>query len=83
MVCMLVHDFVLAIKKVVLSQALLHASVDLRKKLVIDWIPACDLEDATEKEVSGYSVPSVATLFVFFFVSHLDKKIFLAESRCL
>lgn len=31
-------------------KALLHASVDLRKKLVIDWIPACDLEDATEKE---------------------------------
>lgn len=31
-------------------KALLHASVDLGKKLVIDWIPACDLEDATEKE---------------------------------
>ncbi|KAJ4702762.1 CTP synthase family protein [Melia azedarach] len=31
-------------------KALLHASVELRKKLVIDWVPACDLEDATEKE---------------------------------
>ncbi|KAK3189123.1 hypothetical protein Dsin_028684 [Dipteronia sinensis] len=32
------------------TKALLHASVALRKKLVIDWIAACDLEDATEKE---------------------------------
>ncbi|KAJ0017766.1 hypothetical protein Pint_11685 [Pistacia integerrima] len=31
-------------------QALLHASVELRKKLIVDWIPACDLEDSSAKE---------------------------------
>jgi CTP synthase len=31
----------------------LHASVSLRKKLVVDWIPASDLEDETAKEVSN------------------------------
>ncbi|GAV80102.1 GATase domain-containing protein/CTP_synth_N domain-containing protein [Cephalotus follicularis] len=31
-------------------KALLHASVARRKKLIVDWIPASDLEDATEKE---------------------------------
>ncbi|KAG5249582.1 hypothetical protein OIU77_026834 [Salix suchowensis] len=33
-----------------LLKALLHASVSLRKKLVVDWIPASDLEDETAKE---------------------------------
>jgi CTP synthase len=32
-------------------KALLHASVACRKKLVVDWVPACDLEKETEKEV--------------------------------
>ncbi|XP_024020171.1 CTP synthase [Morus notabilis] len=31
-------------------KALLHASVAQRKKLFVDWIAACDLEDATAKE---------------------------------
>ncbi|KAJ9168435.1 hypothetical protein P3X46_019960 [Hevea brasiliensis] len=31
-------------------KALLHASVALRRKLVVDWVPACDLEDETAKE---------------------------------
>ncbi|KAH0911153.1 hypothetical protein HID58_034474 [Brassica napus] len=31
-------------------KALLHASVACRKKLVVDWVPACDLEKETEKE---------------------------------
>ncbi|XP_011020952.1 PREDICTED: CTP synthase-like isoform X1 [Populus euphratica] len=35
-----------------LLKALLHASVSLRKKLVVDWIPASDLEDETAKENS-------------------------------
>ncbi|KAM7270350.1 hypothetical protein ACFE04_029564 [Oxalis oulophora] len=31
-------------------KALLHASVARRKKLMVDWVSACDLEDAVEKE---------------------------------
>ncbi|GAB2226370.1 hypothetical protein Droror1_Dr00022174 [Drosera rotundifolia] len=31
-------------------KALLHASVALKRKLVIDWVPASDLEDATKEE---------------------------------
>ncbi|BAT75242.1 uncharacterized protein HKW66_Vig0037500 [Vigna angularis] len=31
-------------------KALLHASVDCKKKLVVDWIPATNLESATAKE---------------------------------
>ncbi|EFH63309.1 predicted protein [Arabidopsis lyrata subsp. lyrata] len=32
-------------------KALLHASVACRKKLEVDWVPACDLEKETAKEV--------------------------------
>ena len=32
-------------------QALLHASVAHNRKLVVDWVPAGDLEDDTFKEV--------------------------------
>ncbi|CAI0546159.1 unnamed protein product [Linum tenue] len=32
-------------------KALLHASVALQKKLVVDWVPATDLEDETAQEV--------------------------------
>lgn len=32
-------------------QALLHASVACRRKLVLDWVPAGDLEDITAQEV--------------------------------
>ncbi|XP_031392837.1 CTP synthase-like isoform X1 [Punica granatum] len=31
-------------------KALLHASVAWRKKLVVEWVPACDLEDTTAQE---------------------------------
>ncbi|XP_044496786.1 CTP synthase-like isoform X2 [Mangifera indica] len=31
-------------------KALLHASVELGKKLIVDWVPACDLEDSSAKE---------------------------------
>ncbi|XP_065847848.1 uncharacterized protein [Euphorbia lathyris] len=31
-------------------KALLHAAVGCRKKLVVDWVPACDLEDGMSKE---------------------------------
>ncbi|GAB2215837.1 hypothetical protein Droror1_Dr00020240 [Drosera rotundifolia] len=31
-------------------KALLHASVALNRKLVIDWVPVSDLEDATKEE---------------------------------
>ena len=33
-------------------QALLHASVACRRKLIVEWIAAGDLEDVTAKEVS-------------------------------
>jgi CTP synthase len=32
-------------------QALLHASVDCRRKLVIEWVASTDLEDSTAIEV--------------------------------
>ncbi|KAM3300359.1 hypothetical protein ACQJBY_041394 [Aegilops geniculata] len=31
-------------------KALLHASVALDRKLVVDWVPSCDLEDSAAKE---------------------------------
>ncbi|KAG1335183.1 CTP synthase [Cocos nucifera] len=31
-------------------KALLHASIACHRKLVVDWVPASDLEDTTEKE---------------------------------
>ncbi|KAF8726756.1 hypothetical protein HU200_019228 [Digitaria exilis] len=31
-------------------KALLHASVALGRKLVVDWVPSCDLEDSTAEE---------------------------------
>ncbi|GAB4841590.1 CTP synthase 1 [Ancistrocladus abbreviatus] len=31
-------------------KALFHASVSLHRKLVVDWVPSSDLEDATRKE---------------------------------
>ena len=33
-------------------QALLHASVACKRKLVVDWVSATDLEDATYMEVT-------------------------------
>ena len=35
-----------------LLQALLHASVACRRKLVVEWVAAGDLEDVTAKEVN-------------------------------
>lgn len=35
-----------------LCQALLHASVALDRKLVVDWVPSTDLEDSAAEEVS-------------------------------
>uniref|UniRef100_A0A2P2JMU5 CTP synthase (glutamine hydrolyzing) n=2 Tax=Rhizophora mucronata TaxID=61149 RepID=A0A2P2JMU5_RHIMU len=31
-------------------KALLHASVACRQKLIVEWVPACDLEDVTAQE---------------------------------
>jgi CTP synthase len=31
----------------------LHASVDCRRKLVVEWVAAGDLEDVTAKEVNN------------------------------
>jgi CTP synthase len=33
-----------------LFQALLHASVAMERKLVVDWVPSCDLEDSSARE---------------------------------
>ncbi|XP_066361592.1 uncharacterized protein [Miscanthus floridulus] len=39
-------------------KALLHASVALDRKLVVDWVPSCDLEDSTAEEgADGVLVP--------------------------
>ena len=35
-----------------LLQALVHASVGCRRKLVVEWVEASHLEDITDKEVS-------------------------------
>lgn len=40
------------LSKSTLFQALLHASVAMDRKLVVEWVPACDLEDPSAKEVS-------------------------------
>lgn len=29
----------------------MHASVALKRKLVVEWVPSCDLEDSTAEEV--------------------------------
>jgi CTP synthase (UTP-ammonia lyase) len=47
-------------------QALLHASVDCRRKLVVDWVASTDLEDSTKIEVR-----------VFFFFCMFDLGCFL------
>lgn len=41
-------------------QALMHASVACNRKLIVDWVPAGDLEDDTFKEVI-IDLPTVAT----------------------
>lgn len=30
----------------------MHASVAMERKLVVEWVPSCDLEDSSAKEVS-------------------------------
>ena len=40
------------LSKLTLLQALLHASVAMERKLVVEWVPSCDLEDSSAKEVS-------------------------------
>ncbi|KAL2320399.1 hypothetical protein Fmac_029368 [Flemingia macrophylla] len=46
------------VKKGLLCQALLHASVARNRKLIVDWVPTRDLEDVTYKEgVNGVLVP--------------------------
>jgi hypothetical protein len=43
------HCFLTCVWKIL--QALLHASVDCRRKLVIEWVASTDLEDSTAIEV--------------------------------
>lgn len=58
----------------------MHASVARRKKLVVDWVPACDLENEMAKEVIIQSLDIVYQLFMFHLVLHLDLNAILAES---
>jgi len=49
-------------------QALLHASVACNRKLVVDWVPAENLEDDTSKEVDisfHFSASHLTVLFYF------------------
>uniref|UniRef100_A0A0D3ERZ1 CTP synthase n=1 Tax=Oryza barthii TaxID=65489 RepID=A0A0D3ERZ1_9ORYZ len=40
------------------TEALLHASVAMGRKLVVEWVPSCDLEDSAAKEgAEGILVP--------------------------
>lgn len=55
------------------EQALLHASVARRKKLVIDWISACDLEPGTKKEVCLH--------FTLSFIIHTNYETLETESK--
>ena len=41
-----------------LFQALLHASVAMERKLIVDWVPSCDLEDSSAREVSLLWAPN-------------------------
>lgn len=47
-------------------QALLHASVAFHRKLCVDWVPACDLEDATLQEVNFVSLLLFSSLLIFY-----------------
>lgn len=48
-------------------KALLHASVAHNRKLIVDWVPAGDLEDVTSKEVIT-DLSTVLHMLVNFFV---------------
>lgn len=58
-------------------QALLHASVDCRRKLVVDWVASTDLEDSTAIEVLHSSLlfnvlsPEVNRIFTWLFLNFL------------
>jgi CTP synthase len=48
----------------IFCQALLHALVALDRKLVVDWVPSCDLEDSTAEEVSFIYALSILLLYI-------------------
>jgi hypothetical protein len=52
-----------------LFQALLHASVAMERKLVVDWVPSCDLEDSSAREnpeahKKAWKLLKVSTLYI-------------------
>lgn len=52
-----------------MCQALLHASVACRRKLVVDWVAAGDLEDVTAKEVcTNVNLPYCQNSFSLFVI---------------
>lgn len=54
-------------------QALLHASVACHRKLIVDWIPASDLEETTAQEV----IQASFSLKIYWLVSERDIYILL------
>ena len=42
----------------------MHASVALDRKLVVDWVPSCDLEDSTAEEVSFIYALSILLFYI-------------------
>lgn len=48
-------------------QALLHASVTCHQKLIVEWIAAGDLEDATAKEVTTFFFMFCSAYYLFIY----------------
>lgn len=57
-------------------QALLHASVACRRKLIINWVSASDLEDATAIDVNINSISFILTMIS---ISFIDRSFFLLQ----
>jgi hypothetical protein len=68
-------------------QALLHASVDCRRKLVVDWVASTDLEDSTKIEVRqcfSFSVCLIwAVSFSYVILSNFSRHLMLTNQHGL
>lgn len=62
-------------------QALLHASVACNHKLIVDWVPARDLEDDTLKEViTDFFLHKLVNCSVLLYSKPLMINLLLSES---
>jgi CTP synthase (UTP-ammonia lyase) len=50
-IMMLAYNCIIELSYLTLFQALLHASVAMERKLLVEWVCSCDLEDSAAKEV--------------------------------